>query len=140
MTQFDLSRFSSAQNDMFETALAEIRAGQKRSHWIWFVFPQIAGLGTSSTAHHFAIRTLEEARAYIRDCVLGVRYLEAVEALQGLPGGTAEGVLGGVDAMKLRSSLTLFEAAGGGGVIAAAIERWFGGVRDTRTLALISGG
>ncbi|WP_010215993.1 DUF1810 domain-containing protein [Sphingomonas sp. PAMC 26621] len=137
MAQFDLSRFSSAQSDMFETALSEIRAGEKRSHWIWFVFPQIAGLGTSSTANHFAIRTLDEARAFIDDQLLGDRYLTAVEALQTLPGGSAERVFGGVDAMKLRSSLTLFEAAGGAAVIGHALEKWFGGERDARTLALI---
>lgn len=142
MPDFDLARFTTAQTGVFDTALAEIRAGSKYSHWMWFVFPQIAGLGSSPTARHFAIRSLAEARAYLADPVLGARYLTVVEALQGLTSGTAESVFGGIDAIKLRSSLTLFEAAGfeaagGPAVIGAAIDRWFDGERDARTLALI---
>ena len=138
MPEVDLSRFVTAQAAVFDTALAEIRAGAKRSHWMWFIFPQIAGLGSSPTAQHYAIRSLDEARAYLADRLLGSRYMAAVEALQEVPGGTAETVFGGIDAMKLRSSLTLFEAAGAGGIVGAALERWFAGARDPRTLALLA--
>jgi uncharacterized protein (DUF1810 family) len=145
MSDFDLDRFRLAQSGVYDTALAEIRAGQKRSHWMWFVFPQIAGLGSSPTARHFAIGSRDEARAYLADPVLGGRYLAAVEALQGVTGKSAEQIFGGVDTMKLRSSLTLFEAAGGeiagvGTVLGAALERWFVGERDARTLALLGPG
>jgi uncharacterized protein (DUF1810 family) len=138
MTAYDLERFTTAQAGVFDAALAEIGAGQKRSHWMWFIFPQIAGLGNSPTARHFAIASLDEARAYLADPVLGARYLAAVEALQALPGGTAEGVFGGIDAIKLRSSLTLFEAAGAPTVVGAALDRWFGGERDARTLEIVA--
>ncbi|WP_242140590.1 DUF1810 domain-containing protein [Sphingomonas sp. TREG-RG-20F-R18-01] len=145
MSDFDLDRFRVAQSGVYDTALAEIRAGQKRSHWMWFVFPQVAGLGSSPTARHFAIGSLDEARAYLADPVLGGRYLAAVEALQGVTGKSAEQIFGGVDAMKLRSSLTLFEAAGVemagvGPMLGAALERWFVGERDARTLALLATG
>ena len=134
---FDLDRFVAAQHGVFDQALAELRAGRKRSHWMWFVFPQIAGLGRSPTAQHYAIRSLAEARAYLAHPVLGPRYLAVVAALQALPGGTAESVFGGIDAVKLASSLTLFEAAGGPPDIAAAIHRWCGGVRDAATIRLL---
>jgi uncharacterized protein (DUF1810 family) len=137
MTGYDLERFSTAQAGVFDTALAEIRAGAKRSHWMWFIFPQIAGLGNSPTARHFAIASLDEARAYLADGVLGPRYLSAVEVLQALSGGTAHGVFGGIDAIKLRSSLTLFEAAGAPAVVGEALDRWFGGERDARTLEIV---
>ena len=138
MPDFDLGRFTTAQDGVIDTALAEIAAGAKRSHWIWFVFPQIAGLGHSPTARHFAIVSLDEARAYLAHPVLGTRYRAAVAALQGVAGGTAEGVFGAVDAMKLRSSLTLFEAAGVD--VGAALDRWFGGKRDARTLEVLGAG
>lgn len=140
MPDFDLTRFITAQAGVIDTALAEITAGAKRSHWMWFVFPQIAGLGSSPTALHFALESLAEARAYLADPVLGARYLAAVAALQGLAGGTAERVFGAVDAMKLCSSLTLFEAAGADASIGAALERWFDGERDARTLKLLGAG
>jgi uncharacterized protein (DUF1810 family) len=129
-----LDRFVEAQTLAYQTALAEIRRGAKRSHWIWFVFPQIAGLGRSSTARHFAIRSLEEARAYLDHPVLGPRYLECVAALQDLTISDPVAVFGEVDAMKLRSSLTLFEAAQPNSLIAAALDRWFQGGRDEATL------
>ena len=135
---FDLDRFVYAQAASYEIALAEIRRGAKRSHWMWYVFPQIAGLGVSSTAMHFAISSRDEACAYLVHPVLGPRLRECVAALQGLTGTTAETVFGSVDAMKLRSSLTLFAEVGGGELFAAALERWFGGQRDQRTLDLIN--
>src|SRR3954470_7083528 len=103
----DLSRFVDAQaGGVYEQALAELRAGHKRGHWIWFVFPQIAGLGSSSAARHYAISGLEEARAYLAHPVLGPRLVAAARALLGLPGSDPAAVLGSVDALKLRSSMT----------------------------------
>ncbi|ATE65575.1 DUF1810 domain-containing protein [Rhizorhabdus dicambivorans] len=134
---FDLDRFVVAQEASHEGALAEIRRGRKRSHWMWFIFPQLAGLGRSPTAQHYAIRSLEEARGYLAHPVLGARLRSCVEALQDLEQGTADGVFGEVDAMKLRSSLTLFEAASGERLFAAALERWFDGCRDAATLRLL---
>lgn len=131
---FDLSRFLAAQAGSYATALAEIRAGAKRSHWMWYVFPQVAGLGHSAMARRYAIASLDEARAYLAHPVLGARLRECVAALDGLDGVSAEAVFGPVDAMKLRSSLTLFEATGA--PFGPTIERWFG-TRDERTLALL---
>ncbi len=132
-----LDRFVEAQTLAYPTALAEIRRGAKRSHWMWFIFPQIAGLGQSATARHFAIRSLEEARAYLDHPILGPRYVECVEALQDLTISDPVAVFGGIDATKLRSSLTLFEAARPQVLFAAALDRWFGGERDALTLSLI---
>ena len=134
----DLDRFVAAQDGVYETALAELRRGRKASHWMWFVFPQIAGLGHSAMARAYAIASLGQARAYLAHPLLGARLAACVAALAALPAdATAEGVMGGIDAIKLRSSLTLFEAAGGGPAYAAALDRWFGGERDPETLARI---
>lgn len=135
---FALDRFVSAQADSYDAALAEIRRGAKRSHWMWFVFPQIAGLGRSDMARRYAIGSLAEARAYLDHPILGVRLRQAVTALQDLIGTTAEAVFGGIDAIKLRSSLTLFSEAGGGPLFAAALDRWFEGVPDPATIELLS--
>jgi uncharacterized protein (DUF1810 family) len=132
-----LDRFVEAQASTYATALAEIRRGAKRSHWIWFIFPQLAGLGSSSTAQYYGIRSAAEARAYLDHPVLGARYLECVAALQDLPTSDPQAVFGDVDAMKLRSSLTLFEAVAPSPLLAAAIDRWFGGERDQATLRLL---
>jgi uncharacterized protein (DUF1810 family) len=134
-TAFDLERFVSAQASSYAGALAEIRRGAKRSHWMWYIFPQIAGLGHSAMAQHYAIGSLEEARAYLAHPPLGTRLRECVAALDSLQDTTAERVFGGIDAMKLRSSLTLFEAAGA--PFGPSIERWFG-ERDGRTLNLLA--
>lgn len=111
--RFHLERFVTAQDAgaTFERALAEVEAGSKRSHWMWFVYPQIAGLGGSPMAQRYAVSGLAEARAYLRHPVLGPRMLAAARAAATTPGRTAESVFGGVDAMKLRSSVTLFAAA-----------------------------
>jgi uncharacterized protein (DUF1810 family) len=132
-----LDRFVEAQAGVYETALAEIRRGAKRSHWMWFMFPQLAGLGRSATAMFYGIRSLEEARAYLRHPVLGARYLECVGALQDLRTRDPAAVFGEIDATKLCSSLTLFEAARPLALFEAAIERWFGGVPDALTLELL---
>jgi uncharacterized protein (DUF1810 family) len=133
-----LERFVEAQEPIYATALAEIRRGAKRSHWMWFIFPQLAGLGRSETARFFGIRSLAEAQAYLDHPVLGRRYIECVGGLQDLGISNPVAVFGAVDAMKLRSSLTLFEAAGPTPLFAAALDRWFGGERDPSTLQLIA--
>ncbi|MDV3458203.1 DUF1810 domain-containing protein [Sphingomonas sp. HF-S4] len=129
-----LDRFVEAQAPVYATALSEIRRGAKRSHWMWFIFPQLAGLGRSETARFFGIRSLAEAQAYLDHPVLGRRYMECVEALQDLRISDPVAVFGAVDAMKLRSSLTLFETARSTPLFAAALDRWFGGERDAQTL------
>ena len=109
---FRLGRFVEAQDGAFDDALAELRSGAKRSHWMWFVFPQIAGLGHSATSRHFAITGLEEARAFAAHPLLGLRYRQAVEAVLDWSGRRdPAAIFGATDAMKLRSSLTLFAAA-----------------------------
>jgi len=137
--RFDLARFVTAQDQdhAYDRALAEIRRGAKTGHWMWYVFPQVAGLGHSAMARHYAIRSLEEARAYLAHPLLGPRLRACLAALQGLADTTAERVFGPVDAMKLRSSHTLFEAAGAGPAFTAAIARWFGSP-DARTLDLLA--
>ena len=138
--RYDLERFLAAQEGMFERARTELRQGRKQSHWMWFVFPQVAGLGHSSMARRYAIRSLDEARAYLAHPVLGQRLRSCIDALAALPAVlTAERVMGGIDALKLRSSLTLFEAAGGGAAVSQAIARWFGGERDAATIARLAG-
>lgn len=133
----DLERFVSAQgNGVYRRALAELRAGAKRSHWMWFVFPQLAGLGRSETARFYAIGNLAEARAYLAHPVLGPRLIECTEAMLSWAGRqSAEAILGPIDAMKLRSSLTLFEAASNDvPAFSRALDAFFDGVRDPATL------
>lgn len=136
----DLERFVEAQAETYLRALGEIGRGKKRSHWMWYIFPQLAGLGRSAIAQLYAIANLDEARAYLAHPVLGPRYVECVSALQDLSGSDPVAVFGEVDAAKLRSSLTLFEAAGERPLFTAALGRWFGGQRDERTLARLSVG
>lgn len=134
---FQLQRFVEAQDREFETALAELEAGRKQSHWMWFVFPQVAGLGRSPTAQFYGIRSLHEARAFLAHPVLGERYRRSVEALARWAGTrTAVEILGEVDALKLRSSLTLFEAASGDALFAQAVEAFFEGP-DEATLQIL---
>jgi uncharacterized protein (DUF1810 family) len=136
----DLSRFHEAQAAAWPAALAELRAGRKQSHWMWFIFPQIAGLGTSPTAVHYALGGADEARAYLADPVLGARLREGVAAMLAHRGASAEAILGGIDALKFRSSLTLFEAvADDAALFAEALDAFYDGARDERTLALLRG-
>ena len=134
----DLARFVDAQDagGTYETALRELREGRKRSHWMWFVFPQVEGLGRSPTAQHFGVRGLREARAYVAHPVLGPRLVEAARALVDQPSDDPVAVLGATDAMKLRSSMTLFAAADPDQpVFGAVLDRFFGGEPDDATLA-----
>lgn len=131
----DLARFLAAQASAYPAALAELRGGRKRTHWMWFVFPQVEGLGRSPTARFYAIAGLDEARAYLAHPVLGPRLLDCVEALLALPGGDAHAVFGSPDDAKLRSSLTLFSAAAPDEPrFRAALAKYFDGRDDPLTL------
>lgn len=135
---FDLDRFVRAQQGVFDEALAELRHGQKRTHWMWFVFPQLAGLGLSPTAQHYAIGSLDEAQAYLRHPLLGARLRECARVLLALQGRSAAQIFGYPDELKLRSSMTLFAAVPQTDpLFAAVLERYYGGVADTRTLRLL---
>lgn len=138
---FDLTRFVTAQADggTYGAALSELREGRKRSHWMWFVFPQVAGLGRSATARRYAIADLDEARAYLDHPVLGPRLVECAETLTALAGDDAGAVLGGTDATKLRSSMTLFAHAADDddtqrAAFRAVLDKYFGGQDDPETL------
>ena len=133
----DLARFVAAQDahHTYDDALAELRRGQKTSHWMWFVFPQIAGLGHSAMAQKFAIASLEEARAYLAHPVLGARLRECAAAVLGTNEKTAEQILGFIDAKKLHSSLTLFaHAATNEPLFQSVLDRYFGGAHDDETV------
>ena len=139
MAAFDLGRFKEAQAQSWPAALAELRAGRKQSHWMWFIFPQLAGLGSSPMAVRYAIGSAEEARAYLSDPVLGARLREGVVAMLAHQGQGAETILGGIDALKFRSSLTLFAAvADEPALFAEALDAFYDGVRDERTLELLA--
>lgn len=136
---FDLARFVSAQEGTFTQALTELRAGRKRSHWIWFVFPQVAGLGSSPMARRYAIASLDEARAYLAHPLLGPRLREGIAAALTAP-GSAHDVFGSPDDMKFRSCLTLFaEAAPEERLFVDALDRFYGGERDPRTREELAG-
>ena len=137
----DLARFVEAQRGVHADALAELRAGRKRSHWMWFVFPQLAGLGTSPTAQRYGVRSLDEASAYLAHPLLGARLRECAQALLGLRGCSAEQVFGYPDVLKLRSSMTLFAAVPGADpVFGEVLARYYGGQADERTLHLLGQG
>lgn len=134
---YRLDRFVAAQdaNATYQRAVAELRAGDKRSHWMWFVFPQVAGLGFSAMAQQYAIASLDEARAYLGHQVLGPRLRECANILASLEGKSATDIFGGVDAMKLRSSMTLFmTAAPGEPAFREVLDKYFGGEPDQATI------
>ncbi len=140
---YRLKRFVAAQDagGTFDQAVAELRAGRKVSHWMWFVFPQIAGLGQSATAQEFAISSLAEARAYLRHPVLGPRLADSARVLTGVAGRGAEQVFGRLDAQKLRSSMTLFHrAAPGEPLFAQVLSQYFDGRADPATDRLLGQG
>jgi uncharacterized protein (DUF1810 family) len=136
---FQLQRFVDAQEGAYGKALEELRAGRKRGHWIWFVFPQVAGLGMSPMSRHYAIGSLDEARAYLGHALLGPRLHECAEALLGAdPSLSAEAILGGIDAIKLRSSMTLFARADPGDeAFPAVLDRFYDGEGDPETDRLL---
>jgi len=136
---YNLQRFIEAQRDYFEVALKEIHEGSKQSHWIWFIFPQLAGLGTSPTSRFYAIASLGEARAYLSHALLGPRLRQCLEAMmQWAESRTAVGIFGSVDALKLHSSLTLFDRVEPSGPFARALAAFFDDEPDQRTLALLN--
>lgn len=135
-----LDRFVEAQGAVYDTALDELRASQKRSHWMWFIFPQIAGLGQSAMSRAYAIQSLDEARAYLAHPVLGARLRECCQALMNLRGKSAEDIFGAVDAMKFRSCLTLFAEAERDEVLFFnLLEKYFDGDADEATLEILAG-
>ena len=134
----NLQRFLDAQQRDYPTALAEMRAGRKRSHWMWYIFPQLQGLGFSSTAQHYAIRDAAEAQAYLRQPVLGARLVEISNVLLTLPGSNATSLMGSPDDLKLRSSMTLFaQVPAANPVFRAVLDKFFGGEPDEKTLRLL---
>jgi uncharacterized protein (DUF1810 family) len=133
--RFDLQRFVEAQDGVYAQALAELRSGRKRSHWMWFVFPQVEGLGHSPTAQHYAISGLDEARAYLAHPVLGPRLVECTSVVAETTGRSAEEIFGSPDDLKLRSSVTLFrQAAPDEPVFQTVLDRFYDGEPDPRTL------
>jgi uncharacterized protein (DUF1810 family) len=136
---FDLDRFVGAQSGTYDQALAELRNGRKDGHWIWFIFPQVAGLGMSSMSQRYSVNGLDEARAYLGHPVLGPRLRACFDALLAVRGRTAGAILGGVDAVKVRSSATLFARADPTDPrFQAVLDRYYGGQADPRTDALLA--
>ncbi len=139
---FDLNRFVTAQAPVFDTVLEELQAGRKRTHWMWFIFPQLRGLGQSATARFYGIGTLDEARAYYAHSLLGPRLARSTRTALESNARSLHDIFGSPDDVKFRSSMTLFEAAvpEAGPVFAQALDRWCPGERDPRTLQLIASG
>ena len=139
---FDLQRFVDAQDRAYDTALEELRSGRKRSHWIWFVFPQLQGLGRSATAIRYSITSLDEARAYLDHPVLGPRLRECARVVAGIQGASADDIFGWPDNLKVRSSMTLFaratESAEVQAEFRAVLERLYDGVEDEVTVDLLA--
>jgi uncharacterized protein (DUF1810 family) len=135
---YDLNRFVRAQEGDYERALSEVRAGRKRSHWTWYVFPQFDGLGSSPTSRRFAIKSVAEAQAYLSHPVLGPRLRECAEAALGVQGRSAHEIFGSPDDMKLKSCATLFALVSpAGSVFDRLLGKYFQGARDDRTLRLM---
>jgi len=130
----DVQRFVDAQERVMARVREELKAGRKASHWMWFVFPQIAGLGRSETARHYAIATVEEARAYAAHPVLGPRLRECVKLVLAVPGGSAQEIFGTPDDLKFRSCMTLFARATGDALFHQALEKFYGGEEDGETV------
>jgi len=135
---YDLDRFLTAQRGVYESVLDELRRGRKTGHWIWFIFPQLDGLGRSETSHYYGISSLDEARAHLADAVLGARLRECAGLLLASDAQTAIEILGGIDAMKVRSSMTLFHrAAPDEPVFSQVLDRFYAGVADEATDRLL---
>nr|WP_211106370.1 DUF1810 domain-containing protein [Nitrospirillum iridis] len=133
-----MQRFVDAQSPQLETVIQELVTGHKRSHWMWYFFPQIAGLGQSATSQHYALASLDEAGAYLDHTILGGRLRQLTALVNGLPGQDAAAVFGPVDALKFRSCMTLFHRVAGDGdtLFQRALDKYFGGLPDQRTLDL----
>ncbi len=136
--RFNLGRFISAQQPVYETVRAELKSGRKRTHWIWFIFPQVDGLGHSPTAKQYAIKSRDEAVAYLATPLLAARLIECTKLVLGAaPDKSAHDVFGSPDDMKFRSSMTLFDAVDGGSLYRQAIDRFYGGDPDRATLTIL---
>ena len=139
--RFDLNRFVQAQEQVYPQALSEIKRGHKRSHWMWFIFPQIDGLGSSSTAKFYAIKSKDEAKAYLNHPLLGRRLVECAEVLLKLQGKSAEEIFGYPDDLKLRSSVTLFASVSEpDSVFSRVLDQYYGSQPDVKTLELLKQG
>jgi uncharacterized protein (DUF1810 family) len=137
--QFDLKRFLDAQQGSYDSALAELGAGRKRSHWMWYIFPQIDGLGHTATAKYYSIKSLEEARQYLEHPVLGARLRDCAERVLAVRGRSASEIFGYPDDLKLRSSMTLFaRVAEPDSVFAGVLEKYYGGKPNTLTLDILN--
>lgn len=135
---FDLARFVSAQRDSFDRALSEVKSGQKSSHWMWYIFPQLRGLGRSATSHHYGITGANEAHAYLTHDMLGPRLLEVCEAALSVEGRSATEIFGKPDDLKLQSCATLFaHVSNAGSVFHTIIDKYFSGKTDLRTIQLL---
>lgn len=135
---FDLNRFIEAQQGTYEVALAEIQAGHKRTHWMWYIFPQVAGLAFSSMSQKYAIKSVAEANAYLRHPILGPRLIACAQAALAIEGRSANQIFGSPDDLKLKSSATLFAAvSSAGSVFEELLEKHYGGARDERTLKIM---
>ena len=135
--RYDLKRFKDAQERVYEKALKEIRNGHKDTHWIWYIFPQLKGLGYSSTSNYYGITSKEEAEAYFNDPLLSARLRQIAEALLELEENDPVRVLGGIDAQKLQSSMTLFDQISGHDVFEKVLDKFYRGERDRRTLEML---
>jgi uncharacterized protein (DUF1810 family) len=137
---FNLNRFTKAQEGIYDRVMAELTGGRKRGHWMWFVFPQIEGLGHSSISRQYAIKSIEEAREYLKHPLLGARLSDCAEAVLGIEGSSASEIFGFPDDLKLRSSMTLFATISEhGSVFALVLDKFFNGDQDERTLQLLRG-
>jgi uncharacterized protein (DUF1810 family) len=135
--EFDLKKFILAQKPVYAAALGELKHGRKRPHWIWFVFPQVEGLGASVMSQKFPIASRAEAAAYVEHLVLGARLIECTNAVLEVPGKSALEIFGSPDDMKFCSSMTLFETVSGNQLFPKALERFYGGQRDRKTLDIL---
>ncbi len=134
---FDLIRFTNAQESIYDRVLAELKSGRKRTHWMWYIFPQFDGLGQSTTSKHYAIKSIEEARQYLNHPILGTRLLECAEAVFAIEGRSISEIFGDPDDLKLKSSMTLFACvAEPRSVFVRILDKYFHGERDVRTLHL----
>jgi uncharacterized protein (DUF1810 family) len=137
-TTYDLNRFLVAQEDVYIRALQELRAGEKYTHWMWFIFPQVTGLGYSSTAQYYALKSHEEAQAYLVHQILGSRLQESTAAVMALEDRSALDIFGGIDELKFHSSMTLFaHIAAPESVYREALDNYFDGKQDYRTLEIL---
>ena len=137
---YDLNRFIEAQNRVYPIALKELQEGRKRSHWMWYIFPQLKHLGHSYNAKFYGISGWEEAKAYLANPILDARLRKVSEIILALPGDDAQEVFGGIDARKLRSSMTLFDLVAPNDIFSRVLEKYFNGKRDRRTIAIVNEG